>query len=164
MTARTPTPTQESAAHSPRGSVADERMHRLLGYSLAQAMIPATNLFLKHVGEPFDLRRVEYSLLVLVDSNRDITPKQLARALGVAVPYLTITLDRLQARELLGRSRSDVDRRSQHVRLTRKGADLVKRAEAVAMSMEKELLGHLTPGESALLFELLQRIASHRRP
>ena len=100
---------------------------------------------------------------MLVDSNRDVAPKQLARALGVSVPYLTITLDPLEARGLLGRSRSEVDRRSQHVRLTRKGADLVKKAEAVATSMEKELLSHLTPGESALLFELLQRVAAHRR-
>ncbi|MDM0001128.1 MarR family transcriptional regulator [Variovorax sp. J22P240] len=138
-------------------------MRRLLGYSLVQAAIPTTNLFLKNVGEPFDLRRAEYSLLVLVDANRDVGPKQLARALGVSMPYLTVTLDRLEARGLLGRSRSEVDRRSQHVRLTRKGADLVKRAEAVAMSMEKELLSHLTPGEGALLFELLQRVASQRR-
>lgn len=163
MTARTLTPTHEPAVHSPRGGLEDERMRRLLGYSLVQAAIPTTNLFLKHVGEPFDLRRVEYSLLVLVDSNRDVAPKQLARALAVSVPYLTVTLDRLEARGLLGRSRSEVDRRSQHVRLTRKGADLVKKAEAVALSMEKELLGHLTPGESALLFELLQRVSAHRR-
>lgn len=164
MTSRTPSPPHDPAPHGTRGGgLEDERMRRLLGYSLAQASISPANLFLKHVGVPFDLRRVEYSLLILVDSNRDVTPKQLARALAVSVPYLTVTLDKLEARGLLGRSRSEVDRRSQHVELTRKGVELVKKAEAAAMSMEKQLLSHFTVGESALLFELLQRVAAQRR-
>lgn len=138
-------------------------MRRLLGYSLVQAAIPTSNLYQKHVGEPFNLRRVEYSLLVLVDSNHDVTPKQLAKALSVSVPYLTVTLDRLEERGLLSRSRSEVDRRSAHVLLTRQGRELVQRAETVATSMETELLSHLSPGERVLLFELLERVATHRR-
>lgn len=162
MTARASQPPHGPTQPS-RGGLDDERLRRLLGYSLVQAAIPTTNLYTRHVGEPFGLRRVEYSLLALVDSNQDVTPKQLARALSVSMPYLTVTLDRLEERGLLSRSRNEVDRRSQHVRLTRKGLDLVKKAESVAMTMEKDLLGHLTAGEKALLFELLERVASHRR-
>lgn len=163
MTARPPSTLTEPAHHPAPGGLDDGRLQQLLGYSLVQAAIPTSKIFVKHVGEPFGLRPVEYSLLVLVDSNHDVTPKQLAKALSVSVPYLTVTLDRLEERALLGRTRSEVDRRSQHVRLTRKGADLVKKAEAVAMTMEDSLLGHLTPGECALLFELLERVASNRR-
>lgn len=162
MTIRPSPDTPESIPHDSRGALADERMRRLLGYSLAQASIPTVSLFQKHVGKPFDLRRVEYSLLSLVGSNRDVTPKQLAKALSVSVPYLTVTLDRLEERGLLSRSRSEVDRRSAHVRLTRKGGELVKKAEGIAMTMEGELLSHLTPGERALLFELLERVGARR--
>ncbi|MFS2102294.1 MarR family winged helix-turn-helix transcriptional regulator [Variovorax sp. Varisp85] len=163
MTARPPPSSHEPARHPDRSGLEDERMRRLLGYSLVQATIPTSTLYEKHVGEPFNLRRVEFSLLVLVDSNSDVTPKQLARALYVSMPYLTITLDRLEERGLLNRSRSETDRRSAHVRLTRKGSDLVKKAETVAAKMEADLLAHLTPGERGMLFELLERVAAHRR-
>lgn len=167
MTARTPhsppEPAHHPAHHPVRAGLQDERLRRLLGYSLAQATIPTSNLYRKHVGETFSLRPVEYSLLVLLDANPDVTPKQLAKALSVSVPYLTVTLDRLEERGLLGRSRSEVDRRSANVRLTRSGRELVRKAEAVATQMESELLSHLSPGERVLLFELLDRLATHRR-
>jgi len=140
----------------------DSRMRSLLGFSIAQAAIPTFQVFDKHIGEPLQLRRVDFTILVLVDANPDTTQKQLARALRLSVPYLTVTLDRLQERGLLTRLRSEVDRRSQLIRLTADGAALLQRAEAIATTMEADLLATLTAGERAILFELLHKVAARR--
>lgn len=145
------------------GGLDHSKMMRLLGYNLAQAAIPSNKLFDKHIGEPFALKQVEFSILVLLSNNDNVSPKQLSLGLGVLAPNMTLILDRLEKRNLISRSPSDNDRRALHVALTRAGKALLAKAEAVAATMEQELLKFLTQAERAMLFELLQRVAIHRR-
>jgi len=118
--------------------------------------------FLKHFGQPFDLRPVEYSLLMLLSANAQLTPKQLAQSLALSAPNLTILLDRMQDRGVLQRVRSEVDRRSQHVMLTDSGRALADEIATKTPAMESELDGCLSRAERALLIELLDKIARHR--
>ena len=53
--------------------------------------------FERFIGKPFDLKKVEFSLLILVQANSAIPPKRLARALAVTAPNLTLLLDRPEA-------------------------------------------------------------------
>jgi len=142
----------------------DSRMRRLVGYRLAQAGAGTNRVFDEFLGKPLALRRVDYTILVLVDANRDATNRQLARLLGLSMPYLTVTLDKLVARGLLSRVRNDVDRRSNLLRLSKAGKALLRKADLIAASMESALLGRLTQGEAAILFELLDKITSPRHP
>jgi DNA-binding MarR family transcriptional regulator len=142
----------------------DSRMRRLVGYRLAQAGAAANRVFDESVGKPLGLRRVDYTILVLVDGNRDATNRQLARLLGLSMPYLTVTLDKLAARGLLTRVRNNEDRRSSLLRLSREGKKLVRKADAIAATMESTLLGRLTQGEAGILFELLDKVSSPRHP
>jgi DNA-binding MarR family transcriptional regulator len=136
----------------------------LLGYQIAQADIPAKRVFVRHIGEPMGLRPVEFTILVLVAFNPGATAKHLAQALALAAPNITILLDRLAERGLLERVRSQADRRAQHIHLTAAGASLARRAHAVSMTMEEEVLRHLSEAERAMLLELLQKVARQRRP
>jgi DNA-binding MarR family transcriptional regulator len=138
-------------------------MQKLLGYNLAQAAIPSLKIFVKRIGEPFQLRRLDFTLLMLVAANPGVTQRQLSLALDVSAPRLTLVFDKLEERELITRTRSEDDRRKQYIALTRKGAALVKKADHIAEGMEKELLGHLTDVERSALFQLLEKVASHRR-
>ena len=52
---------------------------------------------------------------------------------------------------------------SQLIRLTRKGSTLTRKAYDVSLTMEHDLLRHLTEAERAILVELLQKVARHRR-
>ena len=140
----------------------DSRMRRLVGYRLAQAGAAANRVFDEYLGKPLALRRVDYTILVLVDGNHDATNRQLARLLGLSMPYLTVTLDKLAAKGLLTRVRNDEDRRSSLLRLSREGKRLVRQADAIAATMESALLGRLTQGEAGILFELLDKISSPR--
>jgi DNA-binding MarR family transcriptional regulator len=135
-------------------------LDEVLGYQLSLADVPSKRLYFKHIGTPFRLRPVEYSLLVLVLSNgNDVTQKQLGQALCLPAPNLTILLDKLAERDLIARERSDVDRRVQHVRLTTQGARLAREAHACVPAMEREWAGLLSAQEKALLARLLRKMA-----
>ena len=145
------------------GHVDHGRVERLLGYHLAQASIPTNNIFRTHVGNVFQLNKLEFTILMLVSSNIDVTPKRLSVAMNIPSSNLTLFLDRLEGQHLLSRTRSNEDRRVLHVKLTRSGLALTKKLDVVAGAMEKELLSHLTMAEQAMLFELLRKVAAHRR-
>jgi DNA-binding MarR family transcriptional regulator len=90
----------------------------VLGYHVAQAAVTTVDMFERHIGQPFGLRKVEYSLLLLLLANGPLTPKRLGQALALSGPKLTLLLDRLQERSLLRRERSATDGRSQNIVLT----------------------------------------------
>ena len=135
----------------------------LLGYQMVQADIPLKRTFFKHIGEPLGLRPVEFTILALVAHNPGVTGKQLAQALAVTAPNITILIDKMSDKGLLERVRSETDRRAQNIHLTPAGEKLAKKAHAVSRAMEQEILRHLSEGERAMLLELLQKVARHRK-
>ena len=88
-------------------------------------------------------------------------PARLARALAVTAPNITALLDRLEARELIERKTSDNDRRSQVLAVTQRGAELARKATSRIVAAEHAVLP-LTPGEQAILTELLHKVACAR--
>ena len=154
-----PAPAPEAKAARVHDRLDESTVLHLLGYRLAQASVRMRTVFNQHVGEPLNLRTVEFSLLMLLLANDEATPSQISRTLAMSAPNLTQLLDRLAERGLVGRERSPHDRRAQHIRLTRAGRALAKRAHEVSLGMEQETLRHLSDAERAMLLELLQRVA-----
>ncbi len=149
---------------TPQGGLAEGALRDLLGYRLAQATIPTTKAFVERVGGPLDLRPVEFTILQLVRENAavTVTATTVAKALAVTTPGVTIWLDRLEERGLVTRTRGAVDRRTQHLRITRKGQELVSSALALLLEADREILKHLSEGERRILLELLQKVARTR--
>jgi DNA-binding MarR family transcriptional regulator len=147
------------AAHGLR----EGALGQVLGYQLAQASISTRRLFEKHIGSTMQLKPVEFTMLLLLLVNDDVTQKRLCATLSVSPPNLTILLDRMQQRELVTRVRSETDRRSQQIHLTRKGLALAKKAQEISLTMEHDLMRHLSPVEKAMLIELLQKVSRHRK-
>lgn len=148
-----------AAAEAPAGALDQSSLAHLLGYRLVQADIATRAVFQRHIGEPLGLRPVEFTILVLIASNRGCTGKQLAQALAVTAPNVTILLDRLSEKGLVERVRGEADRRAQHVHLTGEGERLAAEALAVSRKMERDLLRRLTEGERLMLLELLHKVA-----
>lgn len=138
-------------------------LQHLLGYQIARADVPTRRAFAEHIGRPLELSPVEFSSLVLLAFNPATTPKQLAEALAMVAPAVTVLLDRLEKRGLIERARSDSDRRAQIVSLTAAGRELALKAHALSMDMEREVLGALSAAERAILIELLQKVARAAR-
>ena len=131
----------------------------VLGYHLAQAAVTTADTFEQHVGTRFGLRKVEYSLLLLLLANGAVSPKRLGQALALTAPHLSLLLDRLQARELIRRERSLADRRSQNIVLTAAGAQLACDGAIAAGPMEQALADRLSRAERLMLIELLRKVS-----
>ncbi len=158
MPQKKPTP----ADATPAGQLVEARLHHVLGYQLAQATIATTVVYMKEVGEPFELRPVEYTILSLINENPDGSSAQLAQALAVTAPNITMWIDKLEGRGLVQRTRNEADKRAQHLRLTPKGATLVAQATEKVLAGEREALSHLSDGERTILIELLHKVARNR--
>jgi DNA-binding MarR family transcriptional regulator len=136
-------------------------MQHLMGYRLTLAEVASRRVFQRHIGTPFKLRPVEFTILVLLLGNGSATSKQLAQTLGMPPPNVTVLVDRLVERALVQRERSTTDGRAMDLRLTDKGSDLAKRVQRVSLTMEVGLLAALSAGERAMLAELLHKLAHH---
>ena len=143
----------------PAAQLDQRAMQRLVGYQLTLAEVASRRVFQRHVGTPFKLRPVEFTILVLLLENQRATPKQLALTLGVPPPNVTVLVDRLEQRGLLQRQRSTTDGRAMNLQLTDKGTELARRAQRVSLSMESGLLAPLSAAERAMLGELLHKLA-----
>lgn len=153
---RTPAP-----ALTPAGRLEEARLQMVLGYQLAQASIVTSAIFGSEVGDPLELRPVEYTVLTLIAENPGGSPARLARALAVTPPNITAIVDRLVARGLVQRKASNEDRRAQVLTVSRGGADLVRKATERIVAAERAALA-LTAGEQAILAELLHKVACAR--
>src|SRR5262245_34933241 len=92
---------------APPGGIDQSCLAHLLGYQVAQADVPLKRIFFRHIGEPLDLRPVEFTILVLVAHNPGVTGKQLAQVLAVTAPNITIVLDKMSEKGLVERVRSE---------------------------------------------------------
>ncbi len=157
--ARVPTGQLPARAPATAHGLDQSCMGHLIGYHITQANVASRKAFNRHIGEAWKLSPVEFTILMLVAHNRDATQKQLSQALAVSAPNVTALVDRMNERDLLKRVRSESDRRSQQLRLTRKGAALVREVREVSLTMERDLLRQLSDAERAMLVELLQKVA-----
>jgi len=151
-----------SEERTPLARLSEGGAHAIVGYQLAQAAIVTNQVFDERVGRG-GLRRVEFTILALVQRNPDVTARQLARALAVTPPNIAVWLDKLESRALVARERSTADARMQHVRLTARGKALVERAVQSLLEGERDALAALSSAERAMLVELLHKVALARR-
>jgi DNA-binding MarR family transcriptional regulator len=147
---------------TPAGRLEEAKLQRVVGYQLAQATIVTDAIFRNKVGEPLQLRPVEYTVLTLIAENPGGSLARLARALSVTAPHITALVAGLEERGLVQRSTSAQDRRAQVLSVTRKGADLARKATDLIIDSETAVLS-LTPGEQAILAELLHKVACARQ-
>lgn len=159
---RTRKPLPPEADRTPQARLSEGGLHDVVGYQLAQASIVTRRVFDDVEGERGGLRRVEFTLLTLVQANPDVSARQLARALAMAPPNITVCLDKLEQQGLLVRARSTADARVQQLRVTRAGAARVAATMQQLLAREAEALGTLSAAERALLAELLHKVARAR--
>jgi DNA-binding MarR family transcriptional regulator len=133
-------------------------LSQVLGYQLTQANLESLANFEQSVGQPNDLRPVEYTLLQLVREGLCTTPSQLAKELRMTPPSMSVWLDKLTARGLLSRSKSATDGRAQQVSLTAKGQKLIAQVHEKLLLSEQSMLSHLSMGERTMLVEILQKL------
>ncbi len=149
---------------SPAAELSAASVEHLLGYLLALAEVPTARAFRRHVGEPFGLRPVEFTLLMLLQGNARASATQIRHALRMPAPHVTTLVDRLADRGLVQRGPDPHDGRAVRITLTAEGAALVTRLQPVAAHMEDEVQAALAPAERATLRRLLKKLANAPAP
>jgi DNA-binding MarR family transcriptional regulator len=85
---------------------------------------------------------------------------ELAQALGVDPPYLTLIVDDLETRGLVERREHPSDRRTKVVGATPRGQELARRAEEI-LDEPPHALQELSNGELETLAQLLGTVIAH---
>jgi len=113
---------------------------------------------------PKELTFSQYNLLRILDmEDRPLTCGEIGERLVQMVPAVTALVDRLLARELVTRSRSETDRRTVFVAITRKGRNLVRPASEELRDFENTLLKGLKQKDKKELIRLLQLVRASIR-
>lgn len=117
-----------------------EAAYQRLGIGRGEFDVLAT---LRRSGEPYNL-----------------SPKQLSDTLMLTTGGMTGRLDKLERAGLITRIPDPADRRSLRAQLTPAGRELIDRAVAVGLQVQREALSRLSPTDARHLADLLRDLAA----
>lgn len=115
----------------------------------------------RHFTETFtelDLTQKQVSVLWLVDDHPDIAQTDLAHRMRMDRATTMAIVNRLEARGLLVRGKSETDGRKQTLNLTADGKEMLRVAKQAIQDHENWLKSRFTDKEVSKLIELLTRI------
>jgi len=108
--------------------------------------------------------REEIRALILLGSAQRATMSGLAEDLGVPLSTATHTVDRLVAKGMVMRVRSEEDRRVVMVEMSSFGKKLQENFRVKRRAMARSWLEPLSPGEREIFLELMAKITERARP
>ena len=111
-----------------------------------------------------EMSREDWRTLILLDASGRVTMTSLADVLGVPLSTATHTIDRLVAKSLVIRARSDQDRRVVQVEVSDFGKRLQAKFRAKKLALARSWLEPLTPGEREIFLELMAKITERAKP
>ncbi len=129
----------------------------LLAYHLRCAHAVVFQQFKRMLGA-HDISAPQFGTLLLIEANPGVSQSAVAEALRFDRSTLVQIVDRLEARGLVRRESSALDRRSHALKLTAPGLDLLARLKALSAAHEAALAEGLDDGERSTLMRLLERL------
>ena len=130
-----------------------------LGLQLARTARVVTQEFDRAMAEAGGSGPV-WQVLLLIRSRQWGQQSDMARAMGVTGATLTHHLNALERDGLVRRWRDPANRRVQHTELTPTGEELFARLRGVALRHDDRLRTSITEAETAMLHEVLARLAA----
>lgn len=105
----------------------------------------------------YGLTMTQYTVLLLLSRESDMSGAQLARRCGVTQQSMSSVLANMESKELIRREASPVHAKVQIATLTDKGRVVLDRAYQEVIVLERALTDAFTPSEHSALCELLDR-------
>jgi DNA-binding MarR family transcriptional regulator len=148
---------------SPGALKVDQQSAQLVGYLdtlFRRLMLPRKS------GDEaaLEISREEIRAMVILDSGERIMMSNLADSLGVPLSTATHTVDRLVAKGLVLRNRSEEDRRVVQVEMSDYGRKLQEEFRDKRKLMARSWLEPLSSGEREVFLELMSKITRLARP
>ena len=125
-------------------------------YRALDAVMPRFRMIFNEFG----LTEQQWRVLRVLWERDNIAFRDLARATLITAPSLVGVVDRLETAELVGRRRSDADRRNVFIFATDKGRDLHRQVQPKVDKAYAELRGSIEPAEWKQTIDNLDRVAS----
>ncbi len=123
----------------PSTQIDDSTLRQFVGYHLKRAF-NVIQADLTHTLEPFELRMLTYTALVLIVDNPGLSQSQLAAGMDIERSNLVVIVDELERRDLIVRDRVPTDRRTYALNVTLAGRRLYEKAIAAVKAHEARLL------------------------
>jgi DNA-binding MarR family transcriptional regulator len=114
-------------------------------------------------GRDLELSRREFRVIVTLGERPVWTMGEVARQMMVGMSGLTGAIDRLVGKGLADRVRSDEDRRTVRVRLTREGRRRYAQLERTRLSIARDMLAALSGREQDAFLGLMRKIGGAGR-
>jgi DNA-binding MarR family transcriptional regulator len=128
-----------------------------LGFNLRRAQAAMFVDFARLTAD-LDLTPGQFSLIMLLAANPGISQIGLSRAFGLDKSTVSPSIDRLEKRGLVERTRTPNDRRFYALHLTAAGRELLIRATERVERQEDAMAAALAPDERRAMIDMLRRI------
>lgn len=125
-------------------------------------ILRATQQYERTLANSAGLTPAQLRVLQIVAGNPDgsTTPKELATQMGVSQATITALVDKLVARDMVTRARSEVDRRQMNVVVSNQGREAVKDAPDALQQRFVQAFDQLQDWEQMQLVASLERVAA----
>lgn len=122
-------------------------------------ILRATELYGRELAQKAGLTAVQIRVLQIVGETGRATPKAIATRMGVSQATMTALIDRLAAKGMVERQRSETDRRQTNVLITEAGRAAVERAPDPLQQRYVKRFEAMDDWEQALVVSVLERVA-----
>jgi DNA-binding MarR family transcriptional regulator len=153
----TDTKSSSAANASKRPSSADERSQQVL--VAMRRIIRATDLHSKQLFKTAGLTIPQVVVLQSIRDMGEVTTGQVSERVNLSQSTVTSILDRLESRGLVERYRSVADRRVVHLRLTRQGRAVLRKAPSLLHERFVAAFTALKPARQKQIVDVLEEIA-----
>ncbi len=122
-------------------------------------ILRATELYGRELAQKAGLTAVQIRVLQIVCETGRATPKAIATRMGVSQATMTALIDRLAAKGMVERHRSETDRRQTNVLITDRGSAAVESAPNPLQQRYVKKFEAMDDWEQALVVSVLERVA-----
>ncbi|MEX5729717.1 DNA-binding MarR family transcriptional regulator [Rhodovulum iodosum] len=122
-------------------------------------ILRATELYGRELAKAAGLTAVQIRVLQIVAETGISTPKAIASRMGVSQATMTTLIDRLVAKGLVERHRSQTDRRQMNILISDAGREAIERAPDPLHDRYVEAFDKLPDWEQAMIVAALERVA-----
>jgi DNA-binding MarR family transcriptional regulator len=148
--------TVTTAETAPESSISLGGLEGFLGYHMRRAQDSVHRDFIDTLAA-LDITQKQAATLFIANANPGVSQIDIANELHMDRATMTIILDKLEARDLIQRKRSQIDRRRQLLYLTPRGQKTLIAVKAKILQHEKRFRQRLSESEQAMLIDLLGR-------
>jgi len=129
--------------------------NRLPGNFIRRLHQISVGIFLQET-EVYGITPVQFAALQSVLATPDMDQRTLAAAIGQDASTTTGVIDRLEARGLMSRRPSPIDRRARCLTITRQGRELLEEAVPLVLRAQELLLEPLSKSERGEFLRLIE--------